>query len=221
MSATESFENASAIEILEYAVTQYSDHITFASSFGAEDVVIIDMLSKIKPDIDIFFLDTELHFQETYDTIRRLEEKYNHSFTRVSTNLSLADQEQKYGKELWKREPDLCCNLRKVEPLQNYLSGFKAWITGIRRVQSPTRAYAKKLEWDARFHLTKINPIVDWGDDEVWSYILEHRVPYNPLHDQNYPSIGCSVCTKPILAGEDLRSGRWGGFEKTECGLHR
>lgn len=221
MSATESVEKSSAIELLEYAVAGYGDRLTFASSFGAEDVVIIDMLSKIKPDIDIFFLDTGLHFQETYDTIERLEEKYNRNFTSVKTNVSLQEQEQRYGKELWKREPDQCCNLRKVEPLQNYLAQYQAWITGIRRVQSPTRAYAKKLEWDARFNLTKINPIVDWGDEEVWSYILEHQVPYNPLHDQNYPSIGCAVCTAPVLAGADLRSGRWGGFAKTECGLHR
>lgn len=221
MSATESVEKSSAIELLEYAIAGYGDQLTFASSFGAEDVVIIDMLSKIKPDIDIFFLDTGLHFQETYDTIERLEERYNRNFTSVKTNVSLQEQEQRYGKELWKREPDQCCNLRKVEPLQNYLAQYQAWITGIRRVQSPTRAYAKKLEWDARFNLTKINPIVDWSDEEVWSYILEHQVPYNPLHDQNYPSIGCAVCTNPVLAGADLRSGRWGGFAKTECGLHR
>ncbi len=221
MSAKESFENTPAIELLEYTVAQYGNHITFASSFGAEDVVIIDMLSQIKPDIDIFFLDTGLHFPETYETIERLEKKYNRSFTSVTSNLSLKAQEEQYGRELWKREPDQCCNLRKVEPLQNYLAHYKAWITGIRRLQSPTRANAKKMEWDARFSLTKINPIVDWSDLDVWNYIHQNQVPYNPLHDQNYPSIGCAVCTNPVFAAEDLRSGRWGGFEKTECGLHR
>lgn len=221
MSTKGDFEQYTAIELLEYAVAQFGDQITFASSFGAEDVVLIDMLSQIKPDIDIFFLDTSLHFPETYATIERLEEKYNRRFTSVKTQLSLTDQEQQYGKELWRSEPDLCCNIRKVEPLQNYLSQYKAWITGIRREQSPTRANAQKLDWDTRFSLTKINPIVDWSDSKVWSYILDHEVPYNPLHDQNYPSIGCAVCTKPVLAGSDLRSGRWGGFEKTECGLHR
>lgn len=221
MSTQGDFEANSATEILQHAISQYGKDITFASSFGAEDVVLIDMLSRIEPNIDIFFLDTGLHFQETYDTIGRLEERYKRSFTSVKTSLTLDDQEQQYGPELWKREPDTCCNLRKVEPLQNYLRGFHAWITGIRRTQSPTRANAKKWEWDARFGLMKMNPLADWSDQQVWTYIFDHNVPYNPLHDHDFPSIGCAVCTKPVLAGEDLRSGRWGGFEKTECGLHR
>lgn len=221
MSSARDFEGYTAMEILQYAVAQYDDSITLASSFGAEDVVLIDMLSQIKPDIDIFFLDTALHFQETYETIHRLEEKYQRTFTRVKSKWTLAEQEQQYGAELWRSDPDLCCHLRKVQPLQSYLHGFDAWITGIRREQSPTRGKAQKVEHDARFCLMKFNPIVDWTEKMVWSYILERQVPYNPLHDQNYPSIGCAVCTSPVVAGTDKRSGRWGGFAKTECGLHQ
>ncbi len=221
MRITEDFENYPALELIQYAVAQYGDRITFASSFGAEDVVLIDMLSQVKPDIDIFFLDTDLHFQETYATIERLQERYQRTFTQVKSKLSLAEQEHQYGVELWRSDPDRCCHLRKVEPLQNYLQGFDAWITGIRREQSPTRAKAQKYENDVRFSLMKFNPIVDWTDKMVWSYIVKHQVPYNPLHDQHYPSIGCAVCTNPVLPGTDQRSGRWGGFAKTECGLHR
>lgn len=214
-------ESYRAEALLEYAVAEYRDRITFASSFGAEDVVLIDMLAQMKPDIDIFFLDTDLHFPETYATIRRLEERYNRTFTSVKSRLSLAEQSEQYGEQLWRTDPDLCCHIRKVEPLQHYLQQFDAWITGIRREQSPTRAHAQKIETDARFGLIKFNPLADWTHADVWAYIMEHRVPYNPLHDRNYPSIGCSVCTKPVASGAVARSGRWGGFEKTECGLHR
>lgn len=216
-----SFEHYTAYEVLEYAVSKYGDRITFASSFGAEDVVIIDLLSKVAPSIDIFFLDTDLHFPETYETIERLQERYGRSFTCVRPELSLAQQREIYGDRLWEQDPDLCCRLRKVEPLKTYLQKFDAWITGIRREQSPTRAHAQKIEYDTRFSLMKFNPLVDWSYKQVWSYIMEHQVPYNPLHDLSYPSIGCAVCTQPVAEGEDIRNGRWRGFAKTECGLHK
>lgn len=215
------FEGYTASDILSWVTDEYGDRVTFACSFGAEDVVLLDMLSHIKPDIDIFYLDTDLHFKETYETIERLKKHYGRNFTQVKASLTLEEQANNYGPELWKKDPDLCCNLRKVVPLSQHLRNFDAWITGIRREQSPTRARAKKVELDQKFGLVKVNPLADWTHKEVWNYIYQHNVPTNPLHDQNFPSIGCAVCTQPVIAGQDLRSGRWGGFEKTECGLHK
>jgi phosphoadenosine phosphosulfate reductase len=129
-------------------------------------------------------------------------------------------QAKTFGPALWSRNPDLCCELRKVEPLRSKLAEFRAWITSIRRDQTSFRASAQKIEWDQNFGLPKINPLVDWNSKQVWSYIFKHNVPYNPLHDQNYPSIGCTHCTRAIRAGEDPRAGRWAGLAKTECGLH-
>lgn len=215
------YESYQAEEILTWAVQRFGESITFACSFGAEDVVLIDMLAQVKPDIDIFFLDTDLHFKETYETIERLKQYYGRTFTPVKTDLTLHEQEHKYGSQLWLREPDLCCSLRKVEPLKKYLSHFNAWITGIRREQSPTRANTKKVELDSRNRIIKVNPLADWSHKDVWRYIHKYQLPYNPLHDQRYPSIGCAVCTSPVPDGQDLRSGRWNGFAKTECGLHK
>jgi phosphoadenosine phosphosulfate reductase len=124
------------------------------------------------------------------------------------------------GEALWKTQPDVCCNLRKVEPLSRKLAELQAWLTGIRRDQAPTRANTQKVEWDARFNLVKLNPITDWTQDEVWSYIRDRDLDYNPLHDRNYPSIGCTHCTRPVADGEDPRAGRWAGTGKVECGLH-
>jgi len=130
------------------------------------------------------------------------------------------EQAELYGDELWARQPDLCCATRKVEPLQRALGEVDAWVTGVRRDQAPTRANAKKVEWDEKFGLVKANPLADWTLKEVWAYIHEHDVPYNPLHDRNFPSIGCTHCTRPVMPGEDPRAGRWAGQDKVECGLH-
>ena len=214
--------NKSPQEILKWAVENI-DNISFACSYGAEDVVIYDMLVKIKPDAKIFYLDTGLLFKETYELIEKMKERYGNGehVIRYATDLTLEEQAKKYGPELWKRDPTLCCNLRKVEPLKKALANLDAWITGIRREQSPTRANAGAIEWDKKFGLIKINPLVMWTFDDVWDYIRKNDVPYNPLHDQNYPSIGCWPCTKPVKPGEDFRAGRWTGFKKTECGLHK
>lgn len=139
---------------------------------------------------------------------------------RVEPVVSLDEQAAAYGPALWSREPDRCCALRKVEPLRRFLQGYRAWITGLRRQQSPTRAGTRPVEWDQRFGLVKVNPLFRWSRDEVWRYIRDHDVPYNPLHDRGYPSIGCWPCTTPVAPGEDERAGRWRGFHKTECGLH-
>ncbi|MFC3772755.1 phosphoadenylyl-sulfate reductase [Paenibacillus sp. GCM10012303] len=220
LEAAQTLESQSADAVVEWAVATFPN-ITFACSFGAEDVVLVDILQKVSPSTDIFYLDTDLHFRETYETKARLEEHYGMSFVRVSPKLTLQEQEALHGAELWKSNPTSCCNIRKVDPLTNILGKYEAWITGIRRDQAPTRANAKKIEYDLKFGLVKFNPIADWTSEDVWNYIREHDLIYNPLHDQYYPSIGCEKCTRQVLPGEDPRAGRWAGFEKTECGLHK
>jgi len=213
-------ETESAEAVIRFAVETFPN-ITFACSFGAEDVVLVDMLQKISPSTDIFYLDTHVHFKETYETRDRLEERYQVKFVQVEPELSLEQQAALHGPELWKSEPNKCCNIRKVDPLTKILSRYDAWITGIRRDQAPTRANAKKIEYDVKFGLVKFNPIADWTSDDVWAYIRSNDVIYNPLHDNHYPSIGCEHCTRQVLPGEDPRAGRWSGTDKTECGLHK
>jgi phosphoadenosine phosphosulfate reductase len=214
------YENYTAEQLLEFANNQ-CHKLTIACSFGAEDVVLVDLVTKINPQIDIFFLDTHLHFRETYEVKQQLEEKYGIQFIQVATNLTLAEQEMKYGAELWNKNPDQCCDIRKVAPLANQLKDYDAWITGIRREQSLTRAHAKKVEDDLKFGLIKYNPLADWTYEQVWKYIKQHHLIYHSLHDQNFPSIGCYPCTRKVSEGEDIRAGRWSGLDKTECGLHK
>ncbi|MBA9087377.1 phosphoadenosine phosphosulfate reductase [Fontibacillus solani] len=213
-------ESATPEEIIAWAVETFPN-ITFACSFGAEDVVLVDMLQKISPSTDIFYLDTDFHFQETYVTRDIITDKYDLEFVRVSPLITPEEQAAQHGEELWKSDPNACCNIRKVEPLTRILSQYEAWITGIRRDQAPTRANSKKIEYDNKFGLVKFNPIAGWTSEDVWNYIRENEVIYNPLHDRNYPSIGCEYCTRPVMPGEDPRAGRWSGSDKTECGLHK
>jgi phosphoadenosine phosphosulfate reductase len=218
--AAERFETASPQELIAFAVEKFPN-ITLACSFGAEDVVLVDMLHRISPTSDVFYLDTNLHFKETYETRDRLEQHYGKKFVQVLPKLTLEEQAAKHGDELWKSDPNACCGIRKVDPLVDILGKYDAWITGIRRDQAPTRANAKKVEYDVKFGLVKFNPLASWTSDDVWAYIHENNIIYNPLHDNHYPSIGCEKCTKQVMPGEDPRSGRWAGSEKTECGLHK
>ncbi|WP_058300228.1 phosphoadenylyl-sulfate reductase [Gorillibacterium timonense] len=218
--AADELEGRNAEEAIQAAVRRFPN-LTLACSFGAEDIVLVDLLHQVKPDADVFYLDTSLHFAETYETKNRLEQLYGKSFIQVLPKLTLEEQAQEYGNELWSSDPNACCNIRKVSPLTEILSHYDAWITGIRRDQAPTRANSRKVEYDGKFGLVKFNPLADWTSEDVWAYIREHELFYNPLHDQNYPSIGCEKCTRPVLNGEDPRAGRWAGFEKTECGLHK
>lgn len=213
-------ENETPEAIIKWAVETFPN-ITFACSFGAEDVVLVDMLQKISPKTDIFYLDTDFHFKETYETRDKLIERYGLKFVEMKPLITPEEQAAQHGEELWKSDPTGCCNIRKVEPLTRVLGRYEAWITGIRRDQAPTRANAKKIEYDAKFGLIKFNPIASWTSEDVWNYIRENDVPYNELHDRNYPSIGCEHCTRPVMPGEDPRAGRWAGNEKTECGLHK
>jgi phosphoadenosine phosphosulfate reductase len=169
----------------------------------------------------VFYLDTDLLFPETYALRDQLEARYGVHFERRTTSLSLDAQAADHGERLWERRPDDCCRLRKVEPLREMLSGLRAWVTGVRRDQSPTRAAVGIVERDPQFGLIKINPLARWSSQDVWKYIVKHDVPYNPLHDQGYPSVGCTPCTTPVQIGEDPRAGRWRGLNKTECGIHK
>jgi phosphoadenosine phosphosulfate reductase len=213
-------ENWSPQQVLAWAFETFRNDVAISSAFGAEGMVLIDMASRVAEDFRVFTIDTEFLFPETYNLIDRIEQKYGIKIERVFSLLSPEEQERDRGAQLWARDPDQCCNLRKVEPLRGKLSELGAWITSIRRDQTSFRQRARKVEWDMTFGLVKINPIADWTSKQVWRYLLEHRVPYNSLHDQNYPSIGCTHCTRAIRPGEDARAGRWPGTPKTECGLH-
>jgi phosphoadenosine phosphosulfate reductase len=206
--------------VLRWAFESYGESIAISSAFGAEGMVLIDMASRIHPNFRLFTLDTELLFPETYSLMDRIEQKYGISIERVYSSNSPDEQARALGPSLWLRDPDQCCNLRKVEPLRRKLGELQAWITSIRRDQTPDRATAGKIEWDGKFGLVKVNPLADWTSKQVWRYIHDHHTPYNPLHNLNYPSIGCIHCTRAVRPGEDERSGRWAGVAKTECGLH-
>jgi phosphoadenosine phosphosulfate reductase len=219
-----SFETKQPQEVLAAAIERYRGKIVLACSFGAEDVVLVDMVHRIDPSLPLFYLDTEFLFPETYATRDRVIERYSlkpAQVIQVKSLLTTQKQADDYGDALWTREPDRCCQLRKVEPLTRILQGYEAWMTGIRRDQSPSRANAGLIEWDEKFKLVKINPLARWTWTEVWTYIKVYEVPYNPLHDRNYPSIGCTHCTAPVAPDDDPRAGRWKSFTKTECGLHK
>jgi phosphoadenosine phosphosulfate reductase len=196
-----------ADEVLEHAVAEYHPRLAVACSFQKEAAVIVDMLLRIEPQARIFTLDTGVLFPETYDTWRRVEAHYG---------IEIEAYRGRWVEGLWARDPDACCGMRKVEPLKRALGTVDAWIAGLRRGQSPDRAGTPKLGWDLRNGKWKYAPLADWTEQDVWRYIAEHDVPYNPLHDQGYDSIGCTHCT---VAGSG-RDGRWAGTGKLECGLH-
>jgi phosphoadenosine phosphosulfate reductase len=213
-------ESWSPERVLRWAFETWKKDVAISSAFGAEGMVLIDMASRVDADFRLFTLDTEFLFPETYDLMERVEKRYGVRVERVYSALTPEEQENSHGQALWKRNPDQCCDLRKIEPLRRKLAGLRGWITAIRRDQTRARAQARKVEWDRKFQLVKINPLVDWNAEKVWQYIRQHDVAYNPLHDRHYPSIGCTHCTRAVQPGEDPRAGRWSDFEKTECGLH-
>lgn len=218
--ASARLEAAEPEEILEWGFDEFGHRITIATGFGAEGIALIDMATKINADPDIFFLDTEFLFPETYELRDRLEQRYSIQIRAVTCDFTAEAQVRQFGERLWESNPDLCCRLRKLEPLKAELSGFDAWITAIRRDQSDSRATAQPVEWDFRWQLAKVNPLVRWSREDVWNYIRTNGLPYNPLHDRGYPSIGCTHCTSSVSGQEDERAGRWRGHKKTECGLH-
>lgn len=207
-------------QVLAWAFATYGENVEVATGFGVEGMALLDMAFRVNPDLKVFTGDTEFLFSETYDLIDRVEEKYGIKVERLYSDLTPEDQERAYGKALWASDPDQCCALRKVEPLRRKLATLDAWMTAIRRDQTRDRATIRKIDWDPKFNLVKISPLADWTREMVWNYVVRNNVPYNPLHDLNYPSIGCTHCTRAVQPGEDHRAGRWPGLNKTECGLH-
>ncbi len=209
------YEAMPAEEILEAFLEAFPGRVSLACSFQKEESVLLDMLLGLDPKARVFALDTHVLFPETYAVWREVERRYK---TRVEVyeGPSLSRQAAAHGDALWARNPTLCCSIRKVEPLVRALAGLDGWITGLRRDQSPTRATAPKVGWDADHELWKANPLADWDDARCWKYVEERELPFNELHLKGYASIGCTHCTQP----GDGREGRWAGLDKTECGLH-
>lgn len=215
------FEAAAPQDILSWAMSQYSNRIVLACSFGGPSgMVLLDMAMGLDRSLPVYYLDTEALFPETYELIRRVQKHYGITPIAVRAEHTLAEQKRFCGDALWERDPDACCALRKVAPNRKFLKDYDAWISGVRRDQAHTRATLQIVESDRQFGLVKISPLAAWDERMVWVYIRTHGVPYNALHEANYPSLGCTYCTRPVSAGQDNRSGRWPNSEKTECGLH-
>ncbi|MYL34502.1 phosphoadenylyl-sulfate reductase [Pontibacillus yanchengensis] len=210
-----------AQEVLEWSYHHYGDDIVYACSFGVEGMVMIDLIARVKPTARIIFLDTGIHFKETYELIDRVKERYPElQIKMVKPHLTLDEQAEEYGEALWERKPNKCCNIRKIIPLEKELSQEEAWISGLRREQSPSRASTDFLNKDDKFKAVKVCPLIHWTWQDIWNYVRKEDLPYNPLHEQGYPSIGCSVCTAKVTDSVDSRAGRWANTDKTECGLH-
>ena len=218
--AERDLERRPTAAVLRWAAERFGPRLTLATGFGMEGCVLIDMISRHELPIDVFTLDTGLLFPETYALWRRLETRYRISIRAVRPRHSVDEQANHEGLELWNMDPDRCCELRKLQPQRVALEGFDAWISAIRRDQNAARANAKVVDWDRRFGLVKINPLVRWTAADVRAYVYAYGVPTNPLHEEGYPSIGCMPCTGPVAPGENPRAGRWRGRGKTECGLH-
>jgi phosphoadenosine phosphosulfate reductase len=223
---TDIVEAMSAPEAIRWALDNYHPRLAFASSFGAEDVVVIDLLLKERPDARIFTLDTGRLHEETYDVARRVRERYgiaieSHFPDRGRIERLLCDKGPFSFRESVADRKE-CCEIRKIAPLRAALHGLELWITGLRRGQAESRSTLGRLEWDEGFGLLKLNPIADWSEEQVWDYIRINDLPYNALHDRGFPSIGCAPCTRAVRPGEDARSGRWWweSSETKECGLH-
>jgi phosphoadenosine phosphosulfate reductase len=216
----ERLQDAHPDDILRWCRLTFGEGAVLGTGFGTSGMVLIHRLHSLKLNIPVFYLDTNLLFEETYRLCDELKTRFDVNIIRVSPELSLNEQARRYGEELWNSDPDTCCRIRKVQPLRRFLSDKSAWISGVRRDQSDTRRRTQVIEWDPENRVVKINPLVNWTTEEVWSYIRIHELPYNPLHDEGYPSIGCIPCTHPVGEGEDERAGRWRGSAKTECGIH-
>ncbi len=212
-------ELAPAEDIIEWAVATFGDRFCLTSSMG--DAVLAHLASTVAPGIDVVFLDTGYHFVETIGTRDAVQATMPVNLLTITPVQSVAEQDAAYGKDLYKTDPDLCCNLRKVQPLAATLSQYDAWATGLRRAETHNRIIAPVVGWDARKAKVKVSPLARWSDEDVARYIAQNHVLVNPLVYDGYPSIGCSTCTLRVAPGEDPRSGRWAGTNKTECGIHR
>jgi phosphoadenosine phosphosulfate reductase len=212
-------ESMTAEESLLWAYERFGDKLCLTCSWQKQSSVLVHMVSELGLDIPVIELDTGLFFAETYATREKLVERYELDLVRPGV-ISIAEQHKQEGPNLWERKPDRCCHVRKVEPLERALKDFDAWISGIRREQSLTRKDAQRMEWSERYEVWKVQPLVDWDAKRVDAYIHVNEIPYNPLHDAGYPSIGCIPCTRPVSRDEDERAGRWADSDKIECGIH-
>jgi phosphoadenosine phosphosulfate reductase len=213
-------EGATPQEILVWAVARYAPKFTMATAFGPEGMAIIHMLATIAPQTPVFNLDTGYQFQETLELREEVKRRYGIEVELKRPRQTVEEYEAANGGPVYSHDPNRCCFDRKVRVLQQAAEGFEAWASAIRRDQSPERAAAPIVGWDKKFGLVKISPLANWTKQEVWRLINVEKIPYNPLHDQGYTSVGCWPCTRSVLPGEDERAGRWSGFAKTECGLH-
>jgi phosphoadenosine phosphosulfate reductase len=218
--ANQELEGKPADEILRWAVQTFHPRLTMATAFGAEGCCLLHLLAEIEPEVRVFNLDTGYQFAETLELRERIKERYGIEVEMIRPELSVAEYEAEHGGPLYRIRPDQCCHDRKLIPLRKAVVGYDAWVSAIRGDQTAHRAAASVVQWDAKFGLVKINPLLGWTRKTVWDFVLKHDVPYNPLHDQGYPSIGCWPCTRPVGEGEDERAGRWAGTGKKECGLH-
>ncbi|MCO6457605.1 MAG: phosphoadenylyl-sulfate reductase [Pirellulaceae bacterium] len=217
---SEKLESATPQEILRWAGDRFAPRFTMATAFGAEGMVILHMLAEIAPATRVFNLDTGYQFQETLELRERVRQRYGIEVVLERPELTVEQYEQQHGGPLYRSNPDQCCRDRKLKVLTRAIQGMHAWASAIRRDQSPDRARAPIVGWDRKFGLVKVSPLANWTKQDVWKFITDHDVPYNPLHDQGYTSIGCWPCTRSVMFGEDERAGRWSGQGKTECGLH-
>jgi phosphoadenosine phosphosulfate reductase len=218
--ANKNLQNESPQVILRWAVETFHPKLMMATAFGAEGCCIIQMLAEIEPSVRIINLETGYQFAETLALRERIKEKYGIEVEYIYPELTVAEYEAEHGGPLYSIRPDQCCYDRKILPLRKAVAGYEAWISAIRGDQTDHRRAAGIVQKDAKFGVIKVNPLLHWNKKDVWNFIFKNEVPYNPLHDQNYPSIGCWPCTEPVGEGEDDRAGRWAGSKKKECGLH-
>ena len=218
-------ESSSPTALVDWALHRFADQRTIlTSAFGMEGCALIDMVARRVSAFTVVYLDTGFFFPETIGLLGRLVERYSHvDFVNGGTTLTLQEQQDRHGENLWRRDPNTCCWLRKIEPMAAVMEGGDVWLTGLRRSQSPTRQHLRVVEWDWKYDLLKVNPLAYWERKDVWEYIQKHDVPFNELHLRGYPTIGCTHCTAPVPGAgvtDYTRDGRWAGEEKTECGLH-
>jgi phosphoadenosine phosphosulfate reductase len=215
------FETAHPTTILRWAAERFGDRLAVVTSFQATGIVTLHMLSEIAPRTPVLTLDTGLLFPETYELMDNLERRFKLNLIRVRPEQTVEEQVATYGDALWEADPNQCCYLRKVIPLDRALAGYDAWVAGLRRDQSLRRAQTPVVGWDKKRQKVKLCPFAAWTEQMVWDYIEDYALPYNRLHDQNYPSIGCWPCTLSVVADSmDRRAGRWANYDKTECGIH-
>ena len=220
-SISNSFEDQGPEEVLRWTFDTFGDSVALSMSFGgASGAVLLDVAASIKPNMRVYYLDTDFLFPETYALVEKTAKRYRITPVAYKAHLSPEEQAKQHGESLWLTNPDACCNIRKVEPNERALEGTDAWITGIRRDQAQTRSHIGIVEWHEKSQMVKVNPVAHWTLKQIWDYILSNKVPYNTLLDQGYKSIGCTHCTRPVGEGDDERTGRWAGTDKIECGLH-